>query len=92
MSVLSTSANRRSLTAQIACVEREIGMRRNVYQRKVSRGELRAAEADYMIGDMLAVRDTLRWLERNAEAVKAVHAQIAEAERAAAAQADETSA
>jgi len=52
-----------SLAAQIAEVEREIKMRRDVYARQVANGKMRQSIADYHIGAMEAVLETLRQLE-----------------------------
>jgi len=47
------------LSDQIACVEREIAMRRRVYPNWVASGRLRQAAADEELRRMEAVRDTL---------------------------------
>lgn len=48
------------LKDQIACVEREIAMRRRVYPRWVESGKLKQGEADEEIRRMEAVLETLR--------------------------------
>lgn len=52
------------LSDQIACVEREIAMRRRVYPNWVASGRLRQAAADEELRRMEAVRDTLRALAK----------------------------
>jgi len=59
------------LAGQIAEVEREIVMRRQVYGRKVQERRMRPAEADLLIARMEAVLKTLRWLEANETQVRA---------------------
>lgn len=56
---------------QIAEVGREIGLRRNVYAGFVERKKMTQAEADERIACMSAVYETLKWLQRNSETVKA---------------------
>lgn len=51
------------LSDQIACVEREIGMRRAVYPHQAARGNTRQSTADERIRRMEAVLATLRALE-----------------------------
>lgn len=50
------------LTAQIACVEREIAMRERVYPRRVASGKLAQGKADQEIAAMRAVLATLKGL------------------------------
>ena len=57
------------LRLQIAEVERELAMRRNVYPRFVSSGKMRKGEADEHTRRMQAVLETLRGLERMYAAV-----------------------
>lgn len=45
---------------QIACVEREIKYRTRAYPRWIKAGKMSAAEAEYQLMAMRAVRDTLR--------------------------------
>jgi hypothetical protein len=47
------------LEQQLACVRREIGMRRRVYPRWVQAGRMSQAAADREIATMEAVLDTL---------------------------------
>ena len=47
------------ISVQIAEVIREIGMRKQVYPRRVESGKMTQKEADYKIAVMMAVRDTL---------------------------------
>lgn len=51
-----------SLKAQIDCVEREIGMRRSVYKRRVDERKMSQHRADAEINCMLAVLETLKRL------------------------------
>jgi hypothetical protein len=54
------------LSEQIACVEREIELRRRVYARRVADRKMSRATADREIERMAAVLDTLIWLRDNA--------------------------
>ncbi len=54
------------LRDQIASVQREIGMRRTVYPRRVQSGQMKQAAADREIAAMEAVLDTLREAEAGA--------------------------
>ena len=49
-----------TLQEQIACVEREIRMRKQVYPRRVAIGKMRQELAEDEIAAMEAVLDTLR--------------------------------
>ena len=51
------------LKDQIACVEREIGMRRSVFPRRVENGQMSASKAAEEIRRMEAVLATLQALE-----------------------------
>lgn len=56
-----------SLAQQLEEVDREIKMREAVYPRQVHAGKLRQSLADYQMGRMKAVRDTLiRLMEQKA--------------------------
>jgi hypothetical protein len=59
-----------SLTAQIAEVDRELEQRKQVYARLVSTRKLRQSHADFQMGHMQAVRDTLLWLSENERTIK----------------------
>lgn len=48
------------LEAQIAEVERELGMRQHVYTRRVGEKKMKQADADAKIATMQAVLSTLR--------------------------------
>lgn len=48
------------ISAQIACVEREIGFRVRVYARRVSEGKMNQTKADAEIAAMRAVLETLK--------------------------------
>lgn len=54
------------LREQIACVAREIALRRGVYAKRVKAGVMRQAEADRETARMEAVLDTLREVEAGA--------------------------
>lgn len=75
-----TNTARRSLTAQIAEVEREIGQRRQVYGRMVAQRKMRQGEADEKVFLMECVLETLRWIEKHKDAIKAA---VPTAERSA---------
>ncbi len=51
-----------TLEAMIACVRRELAMRKNVYPKWVQSGRMKAEEADHQINCMQAVHDTLSGL------------------------------
>jgi len=51
-----------SIEEQIACVERELALRRRVYPRWVEQGRMAEAKAAHEIGCMEAALDTLRGL------------------------------
>jgi hypothetical protein len=51
------------LAEQIACVERELAMRRRAYPRWTEAGKMTQAKADAEIRAMAAVLETLRDLE-----------------------------
>ncbi len=61
----------RSLTAQIAEVEREIAMRHRVYPGLVRSRKMSDREAEELILLMENVLATLRWVERNKDAMLA---------------------
>ena len=61
---------RPSLIAQIQEVEREIGMRKDIYPRLVKTRKLRQSEADYYMERMEAVLVTLQWLQTHQAAVR----------------------
>jgi len=60
-----------SLHAQIEEVDRELGLRRNVYALEVARGKMRQSVADLHLERMRAVRATLEWLQANEALIKA---------------------
>lgn len=60
-----------SLASQIAEVDREIAMRRQVYGRRVNDRKMRQSEAELLIERMQAVRNTLAWLKDNEADVRA---------------------
>ena len=53
-----------SLDQQIACVRREIALRKNVYAKRVSSYQMRQSEADHEIAAMQAVHDTVMAVKR----------------------------
>jgi hypothetical protein len=59
-----------SLASQIAEVERELGQRKLVYPRLVASRCMRQSLADLQMAHLLAVRDTLIWLEQNEALIK----------------------
>lgn len=52
-----------TLEEQIACVEREIGMRTRVYPRWVGLGKMTPAKSEWEIAAMEAVLNTLRGIQ-----------------------------
>ena len=60
------------IAAQIAEVEREIALRKNVYPGFVSRGKMRQAEADLHIAQMASVLETLRWCRDNEQDIREI--------------------
>lgn len=48
-----------TIEQQIACVRRELALRKNVYPGFVARGKMTQAGADYQIAAMQSVHDTL---------------------------------
>jgi hypothetical protein len=62
---------RRSLTAQLQEVERELAMRARVYPQRVAARRMREGEADEHCLRLECVRDTLRWLQKNEARIKA---------------------
>jgi hypothetical protein len=59
-----------SLVSQIAEVEREIAMRREVCPRLVRSRKMKQGAADIHIATMESVLQTLRWLQANEAAMK----------------------
>lgn len=55
-----------TLDEQIACVEREIKLRRRVYPRHVAGGRMNQPFADKQIALMEAVAESLRWMKDKA--------------------------
>lgn len=53
------------LADQIKCVGREIGLRKNVYPRRVARGQMTDEEATRELATMEAVLESLKRLERS---------------------------
>ena len=60
-----------SINAQIEEVDRELGLRKNVYAVEVARGKMRQSVADLHMDRMRAVRATLEWLQTNEALIKA---------------------
>lgn len=65
MQRVRSAAMRMPLAQQIACVRREIAMRKNVYAKRVSDGKMRRGEADHEIAAMTAVLETLEAIEED---------------------------
>lgn len=58
-----------TIERQIACVEREIALRRRAYPRWVSAGRMTQRDADRELAEMEAVLATLRGLKAEVEPV-----------------------
>lgn len=56
---------------QVACVEREIALRRNVYKKRVGAGKMKPEQARHELDAMRAVLHTLRTCENAARTVHA---------------------
>jgi hypothetical protein len=56
------------LTEQIACVQRELALRKPVYPKRVAAGKMKPQTADRETAAMQAVLDTLTALETRAAA------------------------
>jgi hypothetical protein len=54
-----------TLAQQIACVRRELAMRKNVYAKRVADHKMRQGEADLELAAMAAVLSTLEGLEQD---------------------------
>ncbi len=52
-----------TLEAQVACVRRELALRKGVYPKWVQSGRMKPEEADHQINCMQAVHDTLIGLQ-----------------------------
>lgn len=52
-----------TLDQQIAEVKRELAMRKQVYPRRIEKGLMKQAEADWQIATLKAVLETLRTLQ-----------------------------
>lgn len=61
-----------SLASQLAEVARELKKRGEVYPRLVATRQMRQAEADLHVAHMQAVLATLKWLQANETAIKAL--------------------
>ncbi len=60
-----------SIIGQIAEIDREIGLRQNVYQKQVSNGKMRQAEADMLMQRIHAVRATLLFCQQHEADIRA---------------------
>nr|WP_298099686.1 hypothetical protein [uncultured Shinella sp.] len=60
-----------SIIGQIAEIDREIGIRQNVYQKQISAGKMRQAEADMLMQRIQAVRATLVFCQENEADIRA---------------------
>lgn len=61
-----------SIQAQISEVERELALRRGVYPRLVQSKKMKQEVANYHMGRLAAVLQTLKWVEQNEERIKAL--------------------
>lgn len=59
-----------SLTGQIAEVERELALRREVYRRQTDAGKMKQSLADLLMERMEAVLKTLLWLQKHEAAIR----------------------
>lgn len=59
-----------SLGQQIEEVERELSKRREVYPRLAGSGKERKSVLDYQMARMESVLKTLKWMQKNEEAIK----------------------
>ena len=64
-----------ALHAQIEEVDRELRLRKDVYEIAISKGKMRRSVADHHLDRMKAVRATLVWLQDNEAMIKARLAQ-----------------
>lgn len=60
-----------ALDDQVAEVGREVGLRRNVYQRLIAKGQMTQAAADLHLARMEAAYRTLKWLKKHEARIKA---------------------
>ena len=70
-----------TLERQLKCVAREIAMRRNVFRKRIARGDMRQDEAGEEIAAMEAVYATLQDVARLGAALVQSQADLAEAKR-----------
>lgn len=61
-----------SLIGQIAEIDREIALRQRVYPEQIRKGKMRQAEADLLIGRIHAVRDSLTFLKKHEDDIRAM--------------------
>lgn len=59
-----------SLASQIAEIDRELGQRKLVYPRLVASLAMRQGIADLQMAHMIAVRETLTWLQQIEPVIK----------------------
>jgi hypothetical protein len=52
-----------TLDEQIACVKREVALRKNVYPKQVAGGHMTRPEAERQLLHMEAVLETLQWVK-----------------------------
>ena len=62
--LLMTTEEPITLSDQIACIRREIGIRKRVYSRWVAIGKMKQVQADYEILCMQSVLDTLIGIQK----------------------------
>jgi len=70
--------DRPTLSQQITELQRELKMRNRVYPRQIKSGKLSTNKAYEQTRNMSAALNTLLWLQKNGDAVKAAHEQIKE--------------
>jgi hypothetical protein len=64
------------IAEQIKEVGREIGLRRNVYAKRVHTKDMDQAEADQRIANMEAVLATLKWVDRHRDRLRQLAAEL----------------
>jgi hypothetical protein len=58
-----------SIHQQIEEIDREIALRKHVYARQITKGDMRQSFADYHMGRIEAAKKSLEWLRDNREQV-----------------------
>ena len=78
MKTVIEGEDRPTLTEQCSEISREQTMRNRVYPKLIKSGKLSSSEAQTQMRNMAAAYETLTWLKKNADTVKAAHRQIRE--------------